>query len=191
MYRFDTAPWPTSLKATSLIATAILAGVCYAFVRAIPRGTRVPFAETFGTLMVFVPPFVALIAFLFVVTVYEVGPTELRVQRLLWSTRIPLAGITRAWHDPGVMKRSLRVFGNGGLYSITGLYQNRLLGRYRAFVTDPKHSIVLGIPKRLVVVSPADPRAFLQQLAALFPSIRVDAASGPDDFGKGLSGRFS
>jgi hypothetical protein len=177
MSRFDAAPWPTSLKVTSAAATAILAGASLLLIRAIPRGTRVPFAEAFGRLMVFVPPLIALIALLSIVSGYELGPAELRVRRLLWSTRVPLDGISRAWHDPEAMKRSLRVFGNGGLYSVTGVYQNRLLGRYRAFVTDPRRSVVLGLPDRIVVVSPADPGPFLEQLAMFHPSLRSPPAA--------------
>lgn len=174
MNRFEAAPWPTALKVVSFLATAVLAGVSYAMFRAIPNGTRVPFAHGFGVAIAFVCPLVALIALLFVVTAYEVEPGELKIQRLLWTTRIPLAGITRAWHDPAAMKRSIRVFGNGGLYSITGLYRNRALGSYRAFVTDPKRSVILAMPKRTVVISPADPSGFLQHLAMCHPGIRTD-----------------
>jgi hypothetical protein len=174
--RFPAAPWPTFLKATSLIATVVLAAASYAVFKAIPRGTRVPFAEIFGTFVAFVPPLVALLAVLFVVTAYEVDSTELRIRRLFWSTRLPLAGLTRAWHDPEAIRRSIRIFGNGGLYSVTGLFQNTTLGRYRAFVTDPKLSVVLRLAKRTVVISPADPAAFLQVLPSLVPGVRTDAA---------------
>ncbi len=177
MTRFPAAPWPTCLKTTSWIATVVLGGATYALFRAIPRGTRVPFAEKFGTFMAFGPLLIALIAVLYVVTAYEVEGTELRVRRLLWATRIPLAGLTRAWDDPEAMKRSIRLFGNGGLYSVTGLFQSRRLGRYRAFVTDPARAVVLELPKRTVVVSPADPSAFLQVLPGLVPGVRTGTAS--------------
>jgi PH (Pleckstrin Homology) domain-containing protein len=178
MNRFEAAPWPTALKVVSLLATAVLAGVSYAMFRAIPTGTRVPYAQEFGTVMAFVCPVIALIALLFIVRSYEIDPDELGIERLFWTTRISLAGLTRAWHDPAAMKRSIRVFGNGGLYSITGLYRNRTLGTYRAFVTDPKRSVILALPKRVVVISPADPRAFLQLLAARCPGVRIDGAGG-------------
>lgn len=173
---FPAAPWPAFLKATSWIATAVLAAASYAVFKAIPRGTRVPFAETFGTLVAFVPLLIAVTATLFVVTAYEVDSTELRIRRLLWNTRVPLTGLTRAWHDPEALKGSIRIFGNGGLYSVTGLFQNTTLGRYRAFVTDPKLSVVLRLAKRTVVISPADPAAFLQLLPSLVPGVRTDAA---------------
>jgi hypothetical protein len=178
MRRFDSAPWPTLLKVTSAVATALLAGAGYAVVRAIPRGTRVPFAETFGTLIAFVPPLIALVALLYVVRGYELRPAELLIRRLLWTTSIPLDGLARAWHDPEVMRRSLRVWGNGGLYGFTGVYQNAALGRYRAFVTDPHRAVVLELPRKKVVISPADPAPFLEGLAALFPQVRIGGPGG-------------
>jgi hypothetical protein len=174
--RFPAASWPTSLTVTSWIATAVLAVATYVLIEAIPRGTPAPFAETFGKLVAFVPLLIAVIAALFVVTAYEVDGTELRVRRLLWSSRVTLAGLTRAWHDPAALKGSIRLFGNGGLYSVTGLFQSRRLGRYRAFVTDPARAVVLKLPKRAVVISPADPEAFLQLLAAIIPGVETGAA---------------
>jgi len=178
MQRFPAAPWPASLKAISLLGTAVLVGVAYAVIMAIPRGTRVPFAETFGTVVAAVPPLVATIALLFVVTSYEVGPKELRIQRLLWSTRLSLGDLTRAWFDPNAMDGSLRLFGNGGLYSFTGLFRNRTLGRYRAFVTDPKQTVVLQLKKRVVVLSPAEPHAFLQALTVFSPGLLLTRPGG-------------
>jgi hypothetical protein len=171
MRDFSAARWPTSLKITSLLGSALLLGVGYAAFSAIPRGTRVPFAEIFGTLIPIVPPAIALIAALFMVSGYELDGRCLRVRRLLWATPVSLVGIRKAYHDPKAMKRSLRFFGNGGLLSITGIYQNKRLGRYRAFVTDPTHAVVLVLPSRVVVISPSDPLAFIQQLRVTFPEI--------------------
>jgi hypothetical protein len=177
MRRFDAASWPTLLKVTSVVATALLAGAGYAVVRAIPRGTRVPFAETFGTLIAFVPPMIAFGALLYVVRGYELGRAELLIQRLLWDTKVSLEGVVRAWHDPEIMRRSLRVWGNGGLYSFTGIYQNAALGRYRAFVTAPRCAVVLELPGKKIVISPADPAAFLDGLAAWFPQVHIGGPS--------------
>jgi hypothetical protein len=168
---FSAAKWPTSLKITSLLGCVLILGVGYAAFRAIPRGTHVPFAEDLGTLIAFVPPAIAVIAALFMVFGYELDGRCLRVRRLLWATSIPLIGIHQAYHDPRAMKRSLRLFGNGGLLSITGIYQNKLLGRYRAFVTDPSRAVVLVLPSRVVVISPSDPSAFIHQLRVTFPGM--------------------
>lgn len=178
MQRFAAAPWPASLKVVSTIGTLLLVGVGYALVRVIPRGTRAPFAEEFGTLMVAAPVAILLFALLFVVRGYEVDGATLYVERLVWRTPVALAGLARAWHDPSALKRSLRIFGNGGLYSITGVFTNRALGRYRAFVTDPGCAVVLSFDSRTVVVSPADPHALLGHLASVRPGVAVGAPPG-------------
>jgi hypothetical protein len=67
------------------------------------------------------------------------------------------------------MRRSLRLFGNGGLFSITGIFQNATLGRYRAFVTDPKQAVVLRYESRVVVLSPANPDELLGHLELVSP----------------------
>ena len=175
---FSAARWPTSLKVSSLLGSALLLGVGYAAFSAIPRGTRVPFAETFGTLIAFVPLAIALLATLFVVSGYELDGCCLRVRRLLWATPVSLAGIRKTYHDPGAMKRSLRFFGNGGLLSITGIYKNKPLGWYRAFVTDPSHAVVLVLPSRVVVISPSDPLAFIEELRVIFPGIDTTPQGG-------------
>ncbi|HEY6929008.1 MAG TPA: PH domain-containing protein [Thermoanaerobaculia bacterium] len=179
MNRFEAAPWPTGLKIISALSTLILLGVSYFLARAVPRGTRVPFAETFGTGITVLPLAIALISLLFIVSGYEIEPEDLLVRRLFWSTRISLDGISRAVHDPLAMKRSLRLFGNGGLFAITGIYQNRTLGRYRAFATDPRKAVVLFLARRIVVVTPADPAAFLEALHMSFPAISTRVSGGP------------
>ncbi len=177
MQRFAAAPWPVSLKVVSIGATVILVGVTFALVHAVPRITRVPFAGTFGSLLAVIPAAILFGALLFVVRGYEVDGGGLFVERLLWRTEIGLDGLHRAWADPAAMRRSLRLFGNGGLFAVTGIYQNRTIGRYRAFVTNPKLAVVLQFERRTVVVSPEHPHALLGQLQLVAPA----AVIGPPD----------
>ncbi len=157
-----------------MLGLAVLIGLGLAVYHAIPYGTRVPFAESFGVALVSVPLLIVVFAILFVVTDYRLDATCLYVQRLLWSTRVDLVGLQHAWHDPSVMRRSIRLIGNGGLFSITGVFTNATLGRYRAFVTNPKQAVVLEYPSRVVVISPAHPFAFLSHLKSLRPGITVE-----------------
>jgi len=173
MKSFASASWPTSLKISSFLGSALLVAVSVAAAKAIPRGTGVPFAGAVGSIVAFVPPVIVLFASLFIVRSYEVESGSLHIRRLLWSTPIPLTGLHRIYVDPDMMKHSLRIFGNGGLFSITGVYQNAALGRYRAFVTDPRYSIALFLPKGVVVVSPADAEEFVNGLSSLFPGVEV------------------
>jgi hypothetical protein len=80
---------------------------------------------------------------------------------------VPIDGLQQAWHDPKLMQRSMRLFGNSGLFSITGLFRNAALGNYRAFVTDPARAVAIRLASRVIVVSPADPAALV---AALEPA---------------------
>ncbi|MFO1316443.1 MAG: PH domain-containing protein [Burkholderiales bacterium] len=175
MPAFPAARWSGMLRAASLLGAGILVAVGVAAAMAIPRGTRVPFAETFGMLVAVVPPAIVVAAVLTVVRGYDVDRNGLRVRRLLWWTTVPLAGLVRVAADPTLVRGSVRVFGNGGLFAFTGRYRNRTLGPYRAFVTDWTRAVVLELPGRAVVVSPADPAAFVRAVAARFPAVAVSA----------------
>jgi hypothetical protein len=103
----------------------------------------------------------------FVVRGYAVAGKVLVIRRLGWETRRPLAGLREAFHDPEALRGSIRLCGNGGLFSFTGWYWNRRIGHYRAFLNDPRRTVVLRFERRAVVVSPADPAAFLEELQPL------------------------
>jgi len=96
---------------------------------------------------------------------YEVVPGELRVRRLLWSTRWPLDPSTRATIRPNAMRGSWRTWGNGGLFAISGRFSGSGLGRYRAFVTDAARTVVLETQQGIVVVSPDRPAEFSAAIA--------------------------
>ena len=51
---------------------------------------------------------------------YTITDTDLEVARLGWTSRWPLADLQSATVERGVMARSFRTFGNGGLFAITG-----------------------------------------------------------------------
>jgi hypothetical protein len=70
------------------------------------------------------------------------------------------------------------LFGNGGLFSITGVFQNATLGRYHAFVTDPRQAVVLRYESKVVVLSPADPDSLLSYLALASPGVVVGSPPG-------------
>lgn len=148
------APWSFSLVALSVVAGAICAG------------TAVLLGRDGYVWLAILPLLILVLASLFVVRGYSVGPDALLVHRLFWMTRLPLKGLETAQFEPRAMRWSLRTFGNGGLFSFTGFYRNRLLGAYRAFVTNPRRTVVLRFPSRTIVVSPAAPEDFARELLA-------------------------
>jgi hypothetical protein len=162
--RFDAAPFSLSLKVITVGATAILAAMMLLAPRAVVHQGAELVARGITLVLVFGPPLMIGGALLFMVRGYELGPGVLLVRRLFWTTRVPLAGFERAWHDPQAMRGSRRLFGNSGLFSITGVFRNKPLGTYRAFVTNPGQAVVIRLASRAVIVSPAEPRAFVAAL---------------------------
>jgi hypothetical protein len=162
--RFDAAPFSLSLKVISGVATAFLLAIALVAPRAVVHRGAEAMARAITAVLILGPPLMIGGALLFVVRGYELQPGMLHVRRLFWTTRIPLAGFQRAWHDPQAMRRSTRLFGNSGLFSITGVFRNKPLGTYRAFVTNPGQAVVIRLASRVVVVSPAEPRAFIAAL---------------------------
>jgi Bacterial PH domain len=172
---FDAAPWPTSLKVVSLIGTVVLGSVAFAAYLVVPAPAG--FTHRFGLAVASVPLVVLVASVFFVVRGYTVDRELLSVKRLVTSTRVPLLGLTKVWADPSVCRGSLRVFGNGGLFSFSGWFYNKRLGRYRLFATDLRSGVVLQYPDKVVVVSPATPQAFVQHLQHVIPGLRV----GPEE----------
>ena len=112
-------------------------------------------------------PLVSLgLALLWTIRGFEVTDEAVLVQRLVWKTRLPLEGVQSAEYSPNAMKGSLRTCGNGGAFSFSGFYWSRALGSYRAYVTDLSRTVVLRYAKRTVVLSPAEPEAFVAEVLA-------------------------
>jgi hypothetical protein len=160
----------------SALATLILLAVTLSVAIAVPEDAA---AGVPRALVVLLGATVLLVSALFTVRGYEVGTEEVGVRRLLWTTRLSLAGLREAWADPSALARSLRLFGNGGLFSFTGLFWNRRLGRYRAFATDPRRAVVMRFGARSVVVTPDDPDAFVAELAHRRPWLRTNPPAPP------------
>jgi hypothetical protein len=170
------APWSGLLKLTSALVAALLVAIGVSLQHT---------SHTYPSLQLDGLPIrwtaiaiwgVLLGSVLFTVRGYQLTPSELLVQRLLWATRIPLQDLRAAWADPAAMKWSLRLFGNSGLFGIIGVFKNRKLGRYRAYATEPKNSVVLEFAWRTVVITPDDPQEFLGTLAVHSPRASVGAA---------------
>lgn len=160
--RHPAASWGPFLKGISITVALLLLGVFLLVACLVPATTLPPLR----TAVMAVPLLILLAAALFVVRGYEVGDGVLRVRRLLWTTRVELGELSEASIDPEAGAGSLRLFGNGGLFSFSGWFRNAKLGRYRAFVTDWRRAVVLRAGAGTVVLSPADPAGFVRDLQA-------------------------
>ena len=157
------APWGRTLRWVSLFASLVIVSpMVPLFWKIKPEALR---------WMMALPALILAGAALFIIRSYSIQPNGLAIRRLLWTTQLSLSGLQSAELMPGVMRSSLRLFGNGGLFSITGWYRNRALGSYRAFVTDLTKTVVLRFPTRTVVVSPANPEQFISEVSQFtFPT---------------------
>jgi len=155
--KFHSAPWSSSLKGIPLVATGICVGV--GFLLAARDGPA-------GRLGVWLMVWLVGGALLFTVRGYLIGGDAIRVRRLFWSTRLPLAGLKAVEADPRAMEGSFRVFGNGGFFAFSGRFHNERLGQFRAYVTHPAKAVVLRYEDRTVVVSPSVPEEFVRDVEA-------------------------
>ncbi len=148
------ASWSPFLIIMSTLLTALCLGLAFAEFR------REGASAWVGWLLV------ALVigCALFSIRGYTVAPEELLIHRLLWTTRVPLAGLQSARRESLPWWRGIRI-GNGGFFSFTGWRYNPGLGFYRVFATNSPDRVVLRYPNRTVVVSPSPPDDFVGELA--------------------------
>lgn len=148
------APWSTSLQVVTWVLTVLLLGC----------GVGMVFLGGLISWAGMLPLAIVLGAVPFTIRRYSITSDAILVHRLFWKTRLPLFDLESAIYDPTAMRGSVRPFGNGGLFSITGFFWNKALGAYRAFVTDPRQTVVLRYPGRTVVVSPSLPEQFVHDV---------------------------
>jgi hypothetical protein len=147
------ASWSKLLTWCSAIATAIVAGVGVLVVRTgDPWVACLPVAILAGALP-------------FVVRGFSVDGRTLRIRRLWWDTRVDLSGLKSAEVlDREAFRGTWRLCGNGGLFSFTGWYRNKRLGKFRLYATGFVRPVVLKFADRTIVVTPDDPERFAASL---------------------------
>ena len=121
--------------------------------------------STFRFIALGLLPLILLVtAALFTIRGYYLTDKNLVIQRLFWKTKIDLTGLMRIEKDTVAMKKSIRTFGNGGLFSLSGWFRNCKLGNYRAWATDPKRAVVLRFQNRTLVITPDNADRFIEKI---------------------------
>jgi hypothetical protein len=166
---FPAAPASGIVKVATTLAVIVLLAIALSFSSAGARHSLGPMVIVAMAL----PPIIITGTLLYAVRGYDLEGSTLRVQRLLWVTELRMGPLERAWHDAKAMSGSMRLWGNGGLFAITGWFRNSKLGRYRAFVTNPGQAVVLRSAAGTIVVSPAVPLAFLSHLRSHVAGIAI------------------
>lgn len=158
------APWSAGLMATTLFSCVVCLAV---FILMLP-GMLANGPATGAFWVGLLPLLIPLGSALFTVRGYRVDGDTLRTSRLVWETSIPLAGLSEVASIPQVMQGGSKTLANSGLFAYCGRFFNPRLGSYRALVTDPSRTVVLRFGRRILVVSPDRPDAFV---AALEPFV--------------------
>ena len=117
--------------------------------------------------MIVLPLLGLIAAAFFMIRGYRLSGDTLLVQRLGWTSKIDLSGLVSVQADPQAMAKSIRTFGNGGLFCFAGAFRNKKLGSYRAFATDLKSAVVLRFEKKVIVVTPENPAYFVSRIIEL------------------------
>ncbi len=154
------APWGQSARIMTWFTLFVLAsGSIFALVifpETMPFSVRVIFLG--------LPPAIICGTLPFIVRGYALNDGELLIQRLGWCNHVPLRSVVSATPDPTAVSGSARLWGNGGLFGFYGWFWKRQLGTYRAYVTDPKNSVVMKLTDRTIVVTPDDPQRFVMEI---------------------------
>ena len=155
MKRYN-APWSKLLIGISVFVTLLCLGIGVGTTRT---------SSAAVSWLAWLPGLLPVGCALFSVRGYTLTPDAILVHRLFWTTELPRVGLESARYQPYAMRGSIRTFGNGGCYSFSGFYWNKVLGAYRAYVTDPARTVVLQYrSKRTVLLSPAAPDDFIRDL---------------------------
>jgi hypothetical protein len=156
------APWGTSLKVMTAICTLMLIGIPLIGLFSGPHSNI-----DWIFCMIIMPFAMLIISSFFIIRGYKLTDETLLIQRLGWNSKLNLSGLLSAEIDPTATTKSIRTFGNGGMFCFAGLFYNKKLGSYRAFATDLKKSVILRFSNRTVVITPDEPEKFVIKITEL------------------------
>ncbi len=153
------AQWGRTVRVVSIVVTILIITVFAAGFPTVSMHQRTPPPYWLWPLL----PLTLVGAALSAIRAYRLAGDTLLIDRLLWTTRLPLAGLLTATVEPNALRASIRTCGNGGLFCFAGWFWSRRLGHFRAFVTDLRGTVVLRYANRTVVVSPGRPEEFARE----------------------------
>lgn len=107
---------------------------------------------------------------------YAMDERQLYIERkTLWRITVPLAQISACHPLPRAsLQGAIRVYGTGGLFGWAGRYQARGLGRFSMHATNLDRLILVERKRRRpILISPADPAAFLTGLRRQYETLVV------------------
>ena len=155
MTKFFKASWGAVVIVVTIVVTLLMVSIASTVFFA--KDSMSLFQKIFTTGF---PLLVIFLSALYTVRGYTLSPKIMQVHRLFWKTTIPLNLLERVEFSPEITRASVRTFGNGGFFSISGKFHNEPLGSYRALATRPQNSVVLYFEHSTLVVTPDEPVEF-------------------------------
>jgi len=156
MERDYQAPWSRLVRVSTFATLALLGAIIVFGLFAGPRHLPI-----WPLVMIGGPLLLILSTLPFSVRGYTLTSRNLIIHRLGFDTVLALDDLRAVRGVADDIRGSLRLWGNGGLFAITGWFWNRRLGRYRMFATDLSRAVLLEFARRKVLVTPHDPQAFI------------------------------
>jgi len=93
---------------------------------------------------------------------YAISGGAIVVRRLIGDIRVPLADVREVRAGtPDDFTGCLRLWGNGGLFGYTGLFQTTKLGTCRWYVTNRSKAVIVATQSKTLVLSPDDVAGFM------------------------------
>lgn len=138
-----------------------------------------PVGDTVG--LFFLPMLAAVIALFFWLAprrlAYTTGPEALTIQTLTGQTRLPYAGMN-AWRTAGSLGLKMGGTGLPGYYTGNYLFHRDGLKNVLAAASNPQGGVIVQAGGRTYFLTPADPDAFLAELARRGARVREAQRSG-------------
>ena len=113
-----------------------------------------------GGATVAVAVLVMLLAYLFSVQRYSVDEEFISIVRPIGTIRIPRSN-TRVFRDAKITDGAIRVWANGGLFSIAGLFYSKQSGWLHAYMRNSKVIVAIQHDRKTYLVSPDDANRFI------------------------------
>ncbi|TNE33190.1 MAG: hypothetical protein EP349_00035 [Alphaproteobacteria bacterium] len=155
---YAAAPWSLSIKIVTILSSVLLLGLPLFLLGRVPFNASV-FVATFSW-------GIWVCCLLTMIRGFTLTTNLLIIHRPLWDNRFSLEAGATAVRDQNMRKGfTLRVLGNGGLFSGSGYYWNKQTGIFRAFISNQHKAVWIKTPNKTLVISPDDPETFVQDFS--------------------------
>jgi Bacterial PH domain len=166
---FKAAPLSRQIKLLSTLGVFVICGAMGVLYNLVPQTSATGITNTTFIADIFIMLALVVWATTSMIRGYEIQPGKIVIVRLLSRKEIQITPDSAARVDPEIFNGSFKKFGNGGFFSISGLFRNSTIGDFNAYITDIKKSVVINAVNGTFVISPENPSEFVESFSKLGP----------------------